>query len=47
VLSINIPLWVLHKQSTKQAIHYSMPASKPVISMFAPISSHPYVLIEA
>jgi len=24
---------VLHKQSTKQAIHYSLQASKPVISM--------------
>jgi len=33
VLSINIPLWVLHKQSTKQAIYFSLPASKPVISM--------------
>jgi len=29
-LSINIPLWVLHKQSTKQDIHYSLLASKPV-----------------
>jgi len=38
---------VLHKQSTKQAIHYSLPASKPVIIMYAPISSHLYVLIEA
>jgi len=32
-ISINITLWVLHKQSTKQAIHYSLPANKPVISM--------------
>jgi len=47
VLSMKIPLWVPHKQSTKQAIHYSLPASKPVISMYEPISSHPYVLIEA
>jgi len=38
---------VLHKQSTKQASHYSLPASKPVIIMYAPISSHPYMLVEA
>jgi len=47
VLSINIPLWVLHKQSTKQAIHYSLPASKPVNIMYALISSHLYALVEA
>jgi len=46
-LPISIPLWVLQKQSTKQAIRYSLPATKPVIIMSAPISSHPYVLVEA